>query len=86
MTLDPDVEAALREYVRLHGVSFEDALNNAIRSGLALTRAPASRFHQKTYRLGARTGLDLTKALDLAAGLEDAEIRHQAERTSPDEA
>ena len=71
VTLDSDVEAAL---------------NNAIRSGLDLTHAPASRFHQKTYRLGARTGLDLTKALDLAAGLEDAEILHQAERTSLDEA
>ena len=56
VTLDPDVEAALREYARRHGVSFEDALDNAIRSGLAQTRAPASRFQQKTYRLGARTG------------------------------
>ena len=85
VTLDPDVEAALREHARRQGVSFKDALNNAIRSGLALTRAPASRFHEKTYRLGARTGLDLTKALDLAAGLEDAEILHRAERTSLDE-
>jgi len=85
VTLDPDVEAALREYARRHGVSFEDALDNAIRSGLAQTRAPASRFQQKTYRLGARTGLDLNKALDLAAGLADAEILHRAERTSLDE-
>ena len=85
VTLDPDVEAALREYARRHGVSFEDALDNAIRSGLAQTRAPASQFQQKTYRLGARTGLDLNKALDLAAGLADAEILHRAERTSLDE-
>lgn len=79
VTLDPDVEAALKDRVRRQGVTFKDALNNAIRSGLAETRAPATRFRQETYRLGARPDVDLTKALDLAAGLEDAEILRKLE-------
>ena len=78
VTLDPDVAAALKDHMRRQGVTFKDALNNAIRSGLAQTRAQASRFRLKTYRLGARPGVDLTKALDLAASLEDAEILRKA--------
>ena len=79
VTLDPDVEAALKARMRRQGATFKDALNDAIRSGLTQTRAPASRFRQKTYRLGARPDVDLTKALDLAAGLEDAEMLRKLE-------
>ena len=79
VTLDPDVEATLKDHMRRQGVSVKDALNNAIRAGLAQTRAPARRFRQKTYDLGARPGIDFTRALDLAAGLEDAEILRKIE-------
>lgn len=79
VTLDADVEATLKDHMRRQGVSFKDALNNAVRAGLAQTRTPTKRFRQKTYDLGARPGIDLTKALDLAAGLEDVEILRKIE-------
>ncbi|MBI1802416.1 MAG: antitoxin [Chloroflexi bacterium] len=73
VTLDPDVEAKLRAIMRERGISFKDALNSAIRKGLASTRAPTQRYQLKTYRMGLRPGASLTKALMLAADLEDEE-------------
>ena len=79
MTLDPDVEARLREVARERGISFKDALNNAVRAGLMAARG------QREYRtparpLGLRPGANLDKALQLADDLEDAEIVHELER------
>lgn len=75
VTLDPDVEALLRRVMKERGLSFKEALNEAVRCGL--TRSPGSRprpYRQKTYRLGFRPDLPLEKALALAAALEDEEI------------
>jgi len=79
VTLDPDVEARLREVARERGVSFKEALNTAIRAGLMAARG------QREYRtparsLGLRAGVDLDKALQTAADLEDAELVHELER------
>jgi hypothetical protein len=79
VTLDPDVEARLREVARERGVSFKEALNSAIRAGLMAARG------QREYRtparsLGLRADVNLDKALELAANLEDAEIVHELER------
>ena len=73
VTLDPDVEALLRKAVRERGEPFKQVLNTAIRDGLASARRkPAKRFKQPTFDMG-RPLVDLTKALSLAAELEDAD-------------
>lgn len=73
VTLDPDVEALLRKAVRERGEPFKQVLNAALREGLAGTRRKAGKpFKQRTFDMG-RPLLDLTKALSLAAELEDAE-------------
>ena len=74
VTLDPDVESKLRAVMRERGVSFKAALNAAIRAGLEPTRATGKRYKLKTYRMGLRSGVQLTKALTLAGELEDEEI------------
>lgn len=70
VTLDPDVEAAIREAMRERGISFKEALNEAVRRGIA----PASaEFRTPTFDMGV-PAVPLTKALSLAADLEDEEI------------
>jgi len=79
VTLDPDVEAKLRAVMRERGISFKEALNSAIRAGLISARGSAKRYKLKTYRMGLRPGVSLTKALTLAAELEDGEIARELE-------
>ncbi len=74
MTLDPDVERMLRVAVRERGVSFKDALNEAIRAGLsAAVRPRARRYSQRTFSLGSEQLFRWEKALTVAEGLEDEE-------------
>jgi len=79
VTLDPDVEARLREVARERGISFKDALNNAVRAGLMAARS-AREYRTPARSLGLRAGVDLDKALQLASDLEDAEIVLDLER------
>jgi len=73
VTLDADVEALLRKAIRERGEPFKQVLNAAIREGLTGARRKASKpFRQPTFDLGEPL-VDLTKALSLAAELEDAE-------------
>lgn len=78
VTLDPDVAARLRELVRERGVSFKEALNNAIRAGLA-DRGPATPYAAPTRPMRLRAGVDIDHALRLAGDLEDAETLHKLE-------
>jgi len=71
VTLDPDTEALVRKRMRERGVSFKRAINDAIREGLASSPRPP--FRQETANMGIPL-VDLTKALQLAGELEDAEI------------
>ena len=72
ITLEPDVEALLAKAMRERGVSFKDAVNEAIRSGLRPTSA-RRRHRTPTFEMGTPR-VDITKALGLAAALEDDEI------------
>lgn len=72
VTLDPDVEARLREVARRRGVSFKEALNGAVRAGLAAGRSRRS-YTTPSRSMGVRSGIDIDQALRLAAELEDAE-------------
>lgn len=74
VTLDPDVAVMLREMMREKNLSFKEALNTAVRQGLSSQQHSPTRFKQKTYALRSREGTDLTKALNIAANLEDEEI------------
>ena len=73
VTLDPDVETALRRLARERGLSFKEALNSSIRAGLGQGRA-VEPYRVPTRPLGLRANVDLDKALALAAELEDDEI------------
>lgn len=79
VTLDPDVEARLREVARERGVSFKEALNNAIRAGLMAARGTRE-YRTPARALGLQPGVNLDKATQLAADLEDEEIVHDLER------
>ena len=77
VTLDPDVAAKLKETARERGISFKEALNTNVRRGLESETVAAKPYRLPTRRLGVRSGIDLDKALGLAADLEDAEIRRK---------
>lgn len=74
MTLDPDVESLLRKAMRERGISFKDALNQAVRSGLAGKSGAGRKYRLRTFRMGFRPEIPLDKALSLAAAMEDEEI------------
>jgi hypothetical protein len=69
ITLESDVASLLREFMQRDGLSFKQAVNEAVRKGL-LGRRDVPAFRQKTMRLG-RPLVDLTKALALADELDD---------------
>ena len=73
VTLDPDVEAALKREIRRTGAPFKQVLNEAIRAGLQQPRRRHEPFRPLTFDLGRPT-VDLTRALELAATLEDEEL------------
>jgi hypothetical protein len=72
VTLDPDVEALVKRAMRERGLTFKQAVNDAIRAGMASgPRVPQPRF--STHDMGAPL-IDVTKALRLAGELEDQEL------------
>ena len=72
VTLDTDTEQLLRRRMRERGISFKQALNDAIRAGLAAD-APRPAFETRTARLG-ESRVNLDRALQLAGDLEDDEL------------
>ena len=79
VTLDADVAAKLKTVARERGISFKQALNQAVRAGLSTARRPPKPFQQYTQPMGLRPGLSIDKALQLAAALEDEEIIRKLE-------
>jgi hypothetical protein len=76
LTLESDLARTLRQRAHDTNRSFKDVVNEAIRAGLSSARAPRRRTYRvnATHLGGVRPGIDLDKALQLAAALEDAEI------------
>lgn len=70
ITLDPDVEALLKQAMRERGRPFKQVLNDAVRSALATPANPPPPFRQQVFSMG-RPRIDLTKALALAGELDD---------------
>ncbi|WP_300008893.1 hypothetical protein [Pseudonocardia sp.] len=71
VTLDADTAALVQQRMRDRGVSFKQALNDAIREGAAATRGTP--FVTETADLGTPT-VNLDRALVLAGELEDDEL------------
>jgi hypothetical protein len=72
VTLDPDVQALVEKAMQDRKVPFKTAINDAIRAGLrpARHRQP---YRTLTFDMG-QPRFDLTKALQIAGDMEDAEI------------
>lgn len=77
VTLDPDTRLLVERSMRERGLSFKEALNEAIRAGLA----PSERGRSRTLsRSLGPARLDLTRALRIAGDLEDeASVRMLSE-------
>jgi hypothetical protein len=79
VTLDADVAAKLKALARQRGISFKQALNQAVRAGLRARRQPSPSLTRYTQPMGLRPGINLDKALQLAFALEDEEIVRKLE-------
>jgi hypothetical protein len=69
VTLDPDTRLLVERAMRERGLSFKDAVNEAIRAGLGSTT-----LHGQGYTTPRDLGpprVDVTKALSIAGQLED---------------
>ena len=78
VTLDSDTEQLVRARMAERGVSFKQALNDLIREGVPGQRQQAA-FATDTASLGVPS-VNLDKALQLAADLEDEEIVRKMRR------
>ena len=74
LTLDEDVAALLERAVRERGISFKQAVNDAIRDGLRPRAASGQPYKVNARPMGARTDLNWDKASAIAAALEDEAI------------
>jgi hypothetical protein len=77
VTLDPDVEAKLRQAMRERGVSFKVAINDAVRAGLGPTTPASQPYKMQTAPLGLTINID--KALQIAGEMEDEEFIRKRE-------
>lgn len=78
VTLDDDTLALIQRRMRERGVSFKTALNDAIRDG-AQRRAAPRPFVTRTADLGV-PAINLDRALQIAAELEDEELARRQRR------
>jgi hypothetical protein len=76
ISLDPDTRLLVERAMRERGLTFKEAVNQAIRAGLAAPSAEGPASYTTPRALGPAR-LDLTKALGLAAQLEDEALTHR---------
>ncbi len=79
VTLDPDIAVRLKDVARERRISFKSAINATLRAGLESEAERGRPYRERTRKLGARPGVDLTKALQLAAALEDETTMRELE-------
>jgi hypothetical protein len=73
VTLEPDVEQLLRDAMQRRRLSFKEALNEAVRSGLADLAAAGveeAPFIVRARGLGLRAGIDAARLNQMADELE----------------
>ena len=71
ITLEPEADAIVRRLMRKRGLTFKQAVNEAIRAGASPD--PRRRFRTRAFDMGQPT-LPLDKAVRLASELEDEEL------------
>ena len=76
ITLDDDTAALLGEQVRRRGISFKEAVNDAVRQALAPSTQEVP-YEVPVYDMGQPT-VSLDRALALAGDLEDEELLRKA--------
>lgn len=74
LTLDDDVLLLVRQLMTARGLTFKEAVNTAIRAGLAPSKEEPTRT--PTFAMGAPK-VQVTQALRVAAELEDDELRRK---------
>lgn len=79
VTLEPDVAVRIQRLARERGASFKATINATLRAGLDAQPMVGRPYREVTRDLGVRPGIDLTRALALAAELEDDEVRRKLE-------
>jgi hypothetical protein len=72
VTLDPDTEQIVRRRMRERGMTFKEAINDAIRAGASAVAARQP-FTTETAVMG-ESRVNLDRALQLAGDLEDDEL------------
>jgi len=72
VTLDDDTDQIVRRLMRDRGMTFKQAVNEAIRTGGAASRRRRA-FRTRTFDMGP-PAVPLDKAIRLAAELEDEEL------------
>jgi hypothetical protein len=81
ITLDEDVAIRLERLQREQGVSFKQVVNHTLRAGLDRGAPPSDGpYDFPTFRMGLKPGINLDRALALAAELEDREIADKLAR------
>jgi hypothetical protein len=71
VTIVADLAVRLKDVARQRRISFKSAINEAVRAGLTTEIEAKRSYREKSRDLGVQPGIDLTKALRLAATLED---------------
>lgn len=79
LTLDPDVVLLIEKRQRERGLTFKEAVNEAIREGLGSGRRRKKPFRTAAASLG-EPNVNLDRALQLAAELEDEETARELQR------
>jgi hypothetical protein len=82
LTIDDQLIAALKEAAIRSGKPFKQVANEALRAGLRELSRPAPRpYRLQPASMGqAHVGIDVDKALHLAAALEDEAISRKLEQ------
>jgi len=81
LTLDDRIAKALKALAHRSGKPFKQVVNETLQAGLSAGAAPKPRpYRIKPVRLGGvLPGIDINKAVRLAAALEDEEIARELE-------
>lgn len=74
LTLDEDVVKEVRDRMRERGAGFKETVNELLRRGLQANTPSTVRYEIPTFDSVIRPGIDLDRALALAAAMEDDEI------------
>jgi hypothetical protein len=74
VTLEADVERQVRDLMRERGTGFKETINELLRRGLRAESVAPGSYEIPVFDAEIRPGIDLDKALALAAAMEDDEI------------